>query len=211
MNGFSGFSRMVGWARLLAEQAATQGAAALDLTVGNGNDTLWLARAVGPGGRVAGFDVQHLALSNAKALLESNGVEVRLMEGPDAAGGPTPTSFEPGVTLINDDHANLDRYRLGTLKVVVANLGYLPGYEEGPATGTPSTLAALGQSLELLESGGRLVTVCYPGHPGGAEEAEAVSLLIESLPASEWRTLQLHSPNVPACPFLLAAERKAPR
>ncbi len=35
-----------------------EGMTAVDCTVGNGHDTLFLAEAAGPGGRVYGFDVQ---------------------------------------------------------------------------------------------------------------------------------------------------------
>ena len=43
--------------------ALGDGARAIDATMGNGHDTLFLARAVGPQGRVIAFDVQDAALA----------------------------------------------------------------------------------------------------------------------------------------------------
>ena len=38
----------------------------VDATCGNGSDTLWLCRAVGPGGRVLAFDVQASRLQHSR-------------------------------------------------------------------------------------------------------------------------------------------------
>ena len=48
----------------------------LDATMGNGHDTCFLADAVGPAGKVYGFDIQDLALiSTRKRLHEHNLLE----------------------------------------------------------------------------------------------------------------------------------------
>ncbi len=48
----------------------SEGDIVLDCTVGNGNDTLTLARLVGDKGQVYGFDIQSIALQRTKEKLE---------------------------------------------------------------------------------------------------------------------------------------------
>jgi ubiquinone/menaquinone biosynthesis C-methylase UbiE len=63
--------------------ALPEGGFAVDPTVGNGYDTLFLADRVGKGGRVLGFDVQKMALNNASELIRFAGNldRVRLILG----------------------------------------------------------------------------------------------------------------------------------
>ena len=46
------------WASEMIEPALTDGARAVDATMGGGRDTRWLCERVGDGGRVYAFDVQ---------------------------------------------------------------------------------------------------------------------------------------------------------
>ena len=57
----------------------TPGDRAVDATVGNGHDTVFLARAVGEHGKVYGFDIQSGALTRTRRALESSGLEGRVM------------------------------------------------------------------------------------------------------------------------------------
>lgn len=57
---------------LLLNEIIKEGDRVVDATVGNGKDTLFLAKKVGPCGRVYGFDIQEKALSKTKALLKKN-------------------------------------------------------------------------------------------------------------------------------------------
>ena len=67
-----------------------RGGTAVDFTVGNGHDTLWLAQNVGADGKVYAFDIQQQALDSTSRLLSENGAE--------------------NVTLILDSHANVKNY-----------------------------------------------------------------------------------------------------
>ena len=49
------------------------GDTAVDFTMGNGNDTLFLSRTVGEGGRVYAFDIQEEALASTRQHLLENG------------------------------------------------------------------------------------------------------------------------------------------
>ncbi len=129
---------------------------AIDATAGNGHDTVFLAGKVGDTGRVLAFDIQADAIASAQARIEAAGLADR-------------------VEFIHGSHAGLDRHaRPGTVAAVVFNLGYLPGGDHTVITCRDETLSALDRVLPLLRAGGLLAVVCYPGHPGGAEESEAV-------------------------------------
>ena len=62
------------WAAELIEGALEPGARALDATLGNGRDALWLCELVGETGRVIGFDVQAEAVARSRARLEEAGM-----------------------------------------------------------------------------------------------------------------------------------------
>ena len=50
-----------------------EGEVAVDFTMGNGNDTLFLSRTVGESGRVYAFDIQEAALESTRKHLAENG------------------------------------------------------------------------------------------------------------------------------------------
>ena len=55
------------WAAELIEGALYKGARAVDATLGNGHDALWLCSLVGEEGHVYGFDVQAEAVERSRA------------------------------------------------------------------------------------------------------------------------------------------------
>lgn len=187
---------------LLAE-VLRPGGLAVDLTTGNGHDTCFLFRAVGPEGRVLAFDIQEEALQQAAKRLTVAGARVF---GPFHE--PPETFSEPGVYLVHGCHARLRDFLLQPAAAVIANLGYLPGGTKEIATVRDTTLDALRQALPLLAPGGRMAVVAYVGHPGGQTEAEAVAKLFSTLPAAQWNVLQLLAANRPRAPFLLVAEKR---
>lgn len=132
---------------------------AIDATVGNGHDTLFLAEEVGKEGTVYGFDIQESALDTAHRRLQEAGL----------AGN---------VSLYHAGHEAmavvLPESLAGQVKAVMFNLGYLPGGDKGRTTGINTTLAALEQARSFLAPGGAVSVLAYTGHPGGREEAEAV-------------------------------------
>jgi predicted methyltransferase len=175
-------------AHRLLEDVVGEGALAIDATAGNGHDTLFLARLVGPSGRVLAFDVQAAAIESARTLLEREGVAER-------------------VVFHHESHVFLaDRAEVGSVDVVMFNLGYLPGADRSVITETDGTLMALNAAAEALRPGGWLCVTCYPGHAGGGDEAEAVEQWLEAKAGSGWRVARygLIGTRKPA-PFLLAA------
>ncbi|MGM0595230.1 MAG: class I SAM-dependent methyltransferase, partial [Pseudomonadota bacterium] len=139
----------------LAERLA-DGDCVVDATVGNGHDTLFLARCVGESGSVYGLDIQQTALASADRRLCAAGLAQRVSlyhAGHEAMALALPATLQ------------------GRLKAVVFNLGYLPGGDKSRTTGSRTTLAALEQAREWLGSGGVISVLAYTGHPGGREEA----------------------------------------
>lgn len=175
-------------AQLLLSQRLKQGDIAVDATVGNGHDTLFLADQVGPSGQVIGFDVQKAALDHSAARLGARS-QVRLVH----AGHETLA-------------ANLGGQDVRPAAVMF-NLGYLPGADRAVMTCAETTLAALQQALAVLAIGGLVTIMLYPGHAGGAEEAENVLAFVQNL-GDDFAVSRYHRINSqkPA-PVLLVVER----
>ena len=142
-------------AHAIIQQHLQPGDIALDATVGNGHDTLFLAEKVGPAGLVYGFDIQASALASTRLKLEQHDLSAR-------------------VILAHDSHARIaeviPKSHHGSLKAIMFNLGYLPGSDRTVITQTESTLAALNAALELLAPKGVITILAYPGHSGGDQE-----------------------------------------
>ncbi|AHF07370.1 class I SAM-dependent methyltransferase [Desulfitobacterium metallireducens] len=147
------------------------GDTALDLTAGLGRDTLFLAQAVGPNGRVYAFDIQAIALAETQRLLEEEGVA-------------------EWVTLHQADHARVQEFVSEPVKLAMFNLGYLPGSDHSVTTQAKSTLQALQDVLKLLVENGILALTVYRGHPGGEEEARAVHEFLTDLPPKSYSVLE---------------------
>ena len=89
------------------------------------------------------------------------------------------------------------------------NLGYQPGGDRSVITRPETSLIALQSALDLIEAGGVLTAVIYPGHQGGRVEAEEILAWARSIPA--YRALavcnQALNTRKPA-PLLLAVAKK---
>ncbi len=142
-------------AHLYIKTALQEGGVAVDATAGNGLDTLFLARQVGPGGRVYAFDIQEEALRRTSALLQRENLLER-------------------VKLIRVGHEQMSAHVTEAVSAVMFNLGYLPGGDHSMVTVKETTLTALKEALSLLQNGGVITVVAYPGHHGGKEELKAL-------------------------------------
>lgn len=170
----------------------SEGDVAVDFTMGNGNDTLFLSKTVGKEGKVYAFDVQKEALVSTRAHLEANGA---------------PENY----TLICASHHRVKEFVSEPIKAGMFNLGYLP--RSGKKTVTTmreTTLPAVVAALELLAPDGVLIVAIYPGHEEGALEGEMLREYFSTLSKyricpSEFRIL-----NSPTSPYFFLVE-KSPR
>ena len=62
--------KILPFAKYLLNKAVTSGDIVVDATLGNGHDTLFLAKLVGESGRVYGFDVQEHAILASEGTIE---------------------------------------------------------------------------------------------------------------------------------------------
>lgn len=177
------------WAQELLRQAVPPGGAALDATMGNGFDTLFLCELVGERGRVYAFDVQPQALERTRSRLEEAGVADR-------------------ARLILDGHQNAAIHVREPLDAAAFNLGWLPGVEKKVTTRAETTLAALSSCLKLLKPGGLLTVCAYPGHPEGARELQALLDWARALDGKSCQALvRAYLNQPPAAPAMIAVQR----
>lgn len=195
----SHLANIVSQSQAMLAKVLRPGDLAVDLTAGNGADTLFLAQAVGPSGRVLAFDIQDQALTATADRLQQAGIAVHRNRNRQSA---------TGVVLIAAGHESLREYLADAPMGIMANLGYLPGGDQAIVTRPATTLAGLQQAVELLAIGGRLAVVVYPGHPGGAAEGAAVDTFFAELPLKRWNVLRIAVPNSAAAPYLLVAEKR---
>lgn len=170
-----------------------EGGLAIDATVGNGHDTVFLAARVGEAGGVIGFDIQQAALEATRERLTKAGLERR-------------------VKLIRGSHTEMaaalaDEGGYGEVGAIMFNLGYLPGGEKTVTTKTAETVAALKIALDLLGARGILTVVSYPGHDEGKAEAAAVSEWAKGLSGTLEVTFCRPGNRGPSAPFLIAIEK----
>ena len=196
-------TKVIQWGHELLAEVVGAGDLAVDLTAGNGHDTLALAHMVGTTGQVVAFDIQPRALSETADKVKALAVPVRFHYDQTE-----PLAQSAGVDLVLLGHENFAWVVNGTPKVIIANLGFLPGGAKDIITRPDSTLAALDQALAALASGGRLAVVVYPGHPGGAEEAAKVSGFLSGLNEGSYQVLQVKVANRLQAPFLLVVEKR---
>lgn len=137
------------------------GDCAIDATCGNGRDTLALANIIlnHPQSAVWSLDIQQTALENAESFLK------RALSEP----------LFSRILFHHLCHAEIDRIPLPhPPRLIVYNLGYLPGGNKAITTETTTTLQSVQKALLLLGEEGALSITCYPGHPEGKREEAAI-------------------------------------
>jgi SAM-dependent methyltransferase len=186
--------RILPYARLLLEKAVSPGDVAVDATLGNGHDSVYLAQLVGENGHVYGFDIQYTAIQNSQQRLMEHGLNNR-------------------VTLISHGHEkvkdNIPTSLHGSITAAIFNLGYLPGGDKSIVTKADTTISAIDQLLEIMAPGGIIVLVIYHGHPEGAVERDNLLAFVETIDQKSAHVLQyrfINQANNP--PFIVAIEKR---
>ena len=141
----------------------------IDATCGNGGDTAFLCRLVGPEGRVLGFDIQPEAIASTRARLETQGLTAE---------------------LFCDSHANLLHHvRPGTADIVMFNFGWLPGADHAVFSTADSSIPALEAALQAVRPGGVVSAILYSGQVIGSDEKQAVLAWLRALPLKSFTVL----------------------
>lgn len=182
--------RITELARERVERVLGNGDLAVDATAGKGRDTLFLARAVGPAGRVIAFDIQRQALAETASLLKQNNLAHR-------------------VSLVCGGHETMAAHVDTPVAAVMFNLGYLPGGDHGIVTRPETTRRALASSLELLRPGGLITLVLYSGHPQGDQEKKAIVNYCRELDGALYSVVQVRLLNRRGAPPELLVVKKS--
>jgi len=156
---------------------------ALDLTIGNGHDTLLLVELAA---FVYGFDIQEQAILETKKRL----------------------SKYNNYLLIHDNHINFLQYAKNHFNVAIMNLGYLPGGNKQITTMAISTLPTVEAVLKNINVLGILIIVVYPGHKEGKHEGKLLDIYLSKLNQQEYSILKyqfINQKNNP--PYLLIIRR----
>ncbi|MFI3187645.1 MAG: class I SAM-dependent methyltransferase [Methylococcaceae bacterium] len=169
---------LVNTAHDLIKAILNPGDKAIDATAGNGHDTLFLAEHISPYGHVYGFDIQQAAIETTREKFLK-------------------THLSACLTLIHDSHANMadniPEHDHGKIKVIMFNLGYLPGSDKSVITLTGSTLSALTVACDILACNGIITLLAYPGHPGGDQETDQVSNWCAQLDSKKFEVSTVYS------------------
>jgi putative rRNA methylase len=166
---------------------------AIDATCGNGHDTLFLCQHLlkHEGSLVAGLDIQSAAILNTDALLKQS----------------LPQEHLKRVLLHRMCHGKIHQIPLPQPpRLIVYNLGYLPGGDKSMTTQTGSTLKSFEQSLDIVARDGAISITCYPGHEEGEREESALLSFVANLPSSRWQVCYHKWPNRAKSPTLLWIE-----
>lgn len=186
-NTYQGFNRSIlNIVKQIEENTLKPNDLVIDMTTGNGNDTLFLCNLVNKG-HVFGFDIQEKAIYNTTKLLEENNI----------------TNY----SLFNESHENIDitlKDYKNKISLILFNLGYLPNGDKDITTNHISTLNALKKALNMLNNKGIILIVLYPHVEGKKEEIEIKKYLIENnIDYNEF-----HNTDNTNSPFLIQIKRK---
>lgn len=183
-NTYQGFNRSIlNMVKKICSENITKNDYVVDMTVGNGNDTLFLANI---SKKVFGFDIQDVAIENTKKLLRENNVYNYEL-------------FNISHEKINDVLKEYEK----NIKLILFNLGYLPCGDKSITTNHKTTLNAVKNSFSMLSSNGLILIVFYP-HTEGKTEAQVV---LEYLNKNKLEyTIYKNTPNMDA-PYLIVINK----
>jgi predicted methyltransferase len=183
-------SSLLHQAHALLRTRLKNGDFAIDATVGNGHDTVFLAQQVAPTGLVYGFDVQAAAIeATTQRIAEAHlSACVRLSQiGHQFMASEIPANHH------------------GCIKAIMFNLGYLPRGNKSLITQGDTTIIALKAATQLLCAGGIITILAYPGHVGGDIETARVTAYCQQLNGESFALQIIESQHPkPSAPRLLA-------
>jgi methylase of polypeptide subunit release factors len=164
----------------LLNEVITKESTVIDATMGNGYDTVFLAKHAK---KVYAFDIQQHALQNTKLRLTKENLS--------------------NVSLILDSHENIRKYINEKIDAAIFNLGYLPGSDKSIITTGNSTIAAIKQILPLLNAHGMIILVIYIGHKGGLDESYKIEDYVKSITSENFLVSKYQIINATSAPYII--------
>jgi len=147
----------------------SSGDVVIDATCGNGYDTRFLAEL--PIKRLFALDIQEQAIRSSQ----------------DALSKELSTKNFKKITWCNMCHSSFpEDIEAGSVKLVVYNLGYLPGASKSLTTEAETTINSLQAATKLIMPGGAISITCYPGHEQGVVEEASVTAFCRELNPKGW-------------------------
>ncbi len=158
---------------------------AVDATCGNGHDTQFLAE-VGFK-KVIGFDVQAVAINATSKRINNAGIS--------------------NVELILAGHESMQQYIEVEVDCVMFNFGYLPNGDKTLTTHAENSVAGILAATRLVSDNGMISLICYPGHPTGAIEHQAIRSYLISLSVDWHVETHLAASPKPTAPIFYSLKR----
>ena len=152
----------------------------IDMTMGNGHDTLLLAKHCK---KVYAFDVQQVAI-------DATSLKVKDYDH---------------VHLILDSHENFDQY-VENVDIAVFNLGYLPQFSHDITTVLASTKIAIEKAVSMCTH--VVFIVVYPGHKQGYEESLWIDEYVSSLDSHSYNVSMFKMLNKNNAPYVIEIEKR---
>lgn len=170
----------------------------IDATCGNGLDTLKLAQlCLGKEkGWLYAIDILPKAIDLTQTHLRNMLDETILQR----------------VRFVEGCHSNFpEEIQPESVKLIVYNLGYLPGGgDKTRTTMLETTLESVEKGMTLIQPGGAISLTLYPGHPEGRREEENIISFAKELDPLLWNCCHHQWPNRQKSPSLLLLQRKLP-
>lgn len=158
----------------------------IDATLGNGHDALFLAKCLKGQGTLLGYDIQKKSIDASNELFSAH---------------PELKSIHTNFFL--QSHEEIDA---SLPKLIVYNLGYLPGGDKSITTTTNTTKKSIEKAMTLVKEGGVISITSYPGHEEGKMELDLI-ISFFSTPPKGWRSFSFRSSN-PNAPVLFLFQKE---
>lgn len=139
----------------LVKDFANKERIAIDATLGNGYDSLFLSNLFK---KVYSFDIQDLAIKRSKERLKEC----------------------HNIKIIQANHMYLDNFVKEKVDLVTFNLGFLPGSDKKICTNSYTTINSIKKAYNLLNNEGIIIITAYSRHPGGQKESNDIDVFLEN-------------------------------
>jgi tRNA G37 N-methylase Trm5 len=176
--------KVIPFVHSIVKENITENDCVIDMTMGNGNDTLFLSQL---SKKVYAFDIQEEAIKATEKLLDKNKVN--------------------NVVLVHDSHINVLNYINEQVSIVVFNLGYLPGGDKSISTTYKDTIKAIENVLSILKQNGFIILTVYPGHKEGKIESDHLLDYVHSFSSKDYNVITYQFINKNNSPYNIIIEK----